>query len=72
MRQRGIVIDDIRRTVAHPDRVHPDADDPELTHALRRFYRRHGSVVLRVVYNHTVSPRRVVTAFFDRRAGRSP
>jgi hypothetical protein len=54
----------------HPDRVDPDPDDPSARHAMKRFHIAGGSMVLRVVYNHTVSPWRVVTAFFDRRGRR--
>lgn len=71
MRQRRVTIDQIRRALQHPDRTEPDADDPELEHAIKRFHRANGSAVLRVVYNHLASPWRVVTVFFDRRAGRT-
>jgi hypothetical protein len=40
-----------------------------LMHAVKRFHLRSGSLLLRVVYNDTVIPWRVVTVFFDR-AGR--
>jgi len=52
-------------TVDSPEATLRDARDPEITHALRRIPE-HGNRVLRVVYNHTVDPQRVVTAYFDR------
>jgi hypothetical protein len=70
MRQRGVTLEQIRQALQWPDRTEADGDDPDLTHALKRVRRGRGSAVLRVVYNHVVSPWRVVTVFFDRRAGR--
>jgi len=52
-------------TVHSPEATLRDARDSEITHALRRVPE-HGNRVLRVVYNHTVDPPRVVTAYFDR------
>jgi hypothetical protein len=56
----------IAQVLAHPDWTEPDAEDPELRHALARIPA-YGDRVLRVIYNETVSPWRIVTAFFDRR-----
>jgi hypothetical protein len=60
-------IDDawIKGVMRKPERVEADKTDPELRHALGRIAERDGRV-LRVVYNHTVTPVRVVTAYFDR------
>jgi hypothetical protein len=66
MAQRGIGVNQIAQTLAHPTRTELDREDPELRHAIRRFGRR----FLRVVYNHVVRPPRIVTAFFDRRLRR--
>jgi hypothetical protein len=68
MRQRGVPMDWVRRTLLRPDETGPDRQDNQLRHALKRFYHRGRgtSVVLRVVYNHVASPWRVVTVFFDR------
>jgi hypothetical protein len=66
IRQRGIGVRQIEQTLTKPDRTELDRADPEIRHAVRRF----GRVVLRVVYNHVVTPPRVVTAFFDRRLRR--
>lgn len=66
MAQRHISVAQIRRTLQHPNLRIPDTDDPELTHAIKRFHHRGGSVVLRVVYNARAKPWRIVTAFFER------
>jgi len=66
--QRGVNLDQIKRALGHPDRTEPDEDDPSVKHAIKRFHRRGGSVVLRVVYNYRTKPHRIVTAFFDRKA----
>ena len=49
----------------HPERTEPHASDPALRHALGRIAERDGRV-LRVIYNETVVPWRVVTIYFDR------
>ncbi len=48
----------------HPARIESDPDDSTLAHALRPIPER-GFRVLRVIYNETVDPVAVVTAFFD-------
>ena len=55
----------IERVLENPDRTEPGKFDPELTHALGRIPE-HGDRVLRVVYNASVDPPRIVTAYFDR------
>jgi len=45
--------------------VETTRQDTELTHALERISE-HGNRVLRVVYNASVEPYTVVTAYFDR------
>jgi hypothetical protein len=54
------------RVLRHPERTDADRDDPALTHALGRIVERDGRV-LRVVYNASVNPPRIVTVYFDRR-----
>ena len=49
-----------------PDRVEPDTRDAALRHALKAIAEMERRV-LRVVYNDSVKPPRVVTAHFDRR-----
>lgn len=48
----------------HPTRTENDPDDPTLAHALRPIPER-AFRVLRVIYNETLDPVTVVTAFFD-------
>ena len=70
MRQRGVELEHIQRALQHPDRNEPDPEDADLVHAMKRLYRPGGSVCLRVVYNQSAIPWRVVTAFFDQQGGR--
>ena len=56
----------IERTLAQPERIEPDRFDASLTHALARIGER-DQRVLRGVYNASMDPLRVVTAYFDRR-----
>src|SRR5689334_20851656 len=67
---RHISIEMIERTLRTADQRHPDRDDAELVHALKRFHFQNTSAILRVVYNATVTPWYVVTMFFDRRLSR--
>jgi hypothetical protein len=64
--ERGIDPAWVARALARPDRVVEDPSDPALRHALAAIPERDGRF-LRVVYNRTTDPWRVVTAFFDRR-----
>jgi hypothetical protein len=70
MRQRHISVEMVERALRAADQRHPDRDDVELMHAVKRFHFAHGSAVLRIVYNVTVTPWHVVTMFFDRRLSR--
>src|SRR5712692_8473803 len=54
------------RVLAKPDRIEADRFDAALTHALGRIAERDGRT-LRVVYNGSVNPPRIVTVYFDRR-----
>ena len=54
------------RVLTKPERTEPDRSDPTLTHALGRIAERDDRV-LRVVYNASVNPPRIVTVYFDRR-----
>ena len=64
LRRRKIAPEWIATTLDHPARTENDHDDPDLAHALRPIPER-GFRVLRIVYNETVEPVRVVTAYFD-------
>jgi hypothetical protein len=62
--RRKIQIDWIQRALEHPARIESDREDETLLHALypvpERSFR-----VLRVIYNETLDPAAVVTAYFD-------
>jgi hypothetical protein len=63
--ERGLDLTWIERVLRHPERTEADRDDPSLRHALVRIAERDDRV-LRVVYNETVTPWRIVTVYFDR------
>ncbi len=65
MRERRIDPTWITETLTEPMHTEPDADDPQLMHALRRIDA-FGSRVLRVIFNTNRVPVLVVTVFFDR------
>ena len=62
---REIPLEWVARVLAQPQSTEPDEVDPELRHALARISE-YGDRVLRVVYNETVAPWRIVTVYFDR------
>ena len=64
--KRKIEIAWIERALAAPDWKEVDASKPDLVHAFVRIAERNDRV-LRVVYNATVHPARVITVYFDRR-----
>lgn len=63
--RRQIPLEWIARVLANPQRTEADRTDPELSHALARIPE-YEDRVLRVVYNQTTSPWRIVTVYFDR------
>ena len=65
LRERDIPVEWVRRVLTHPHLRLPDAEDPDLLHALAPIAEREDRV-FRVVYNGTTDPWRVVTACFDR------
>jgi hypothetical protein len=56
----------IEMTLSAPDRHEVDVIDPSSSHALKRIAEMEDRV-LRVVYNTTTTPVRVISAYFDRR-----
>jgi hypothetical protein len=66
LQERGIELAWVTRVIRLPIRTHPDLLDPNALHALAKIPE-FGDRVLRVIYNPTVQPWRIVTAFFDRR-----
>jgi hypothetical protein len=65
LKERSIRSEWLERVLAQPEKTETDKQDPSLAHALGRISE-HGNRVLRVVYNPTVDPISVVTAYFDR------
>ena len=63
--RRGIQSDWIERTLDAPGRIEPDRRDPALVHHVRQI-EEFGGRALRVVFDPTVLPVRVVTVYFDR------
>jgi hypothetical protein len=69
--EREIELSWVERALTNPERTEPDRFDASLTHALVRIEER-DQRVLRVVYNASVHPLRVVTAYFDRQQRGKP
>jgi hypothetical protein len=65
MTERQIPVAWVERVLKGPERIEPDRVDPDLCHALGRIPERDDRI-LRVVYNKSTEPWRVVTAYFDR------
>lgn len=65
MAERQISLAWVERILMRPERIEPDRIDPDLRHALGLIPERDDRV-LRVVYNKSTEPWRVVTAYFDR------
>ncbi len=62
---REIQLEWVARVLAEPQRTELDREDPELRHALACIPE-YGDRVLRVVYNETTVPWRIITVYFDR------
>lgn len=63
--ERGIPVEWMERTLAHPELCERDPGDPHLDRRWRRIPE-HGDRVLRVVVDTTIDPPRVISVFFDR------
>ena len=63
--ERSIKREWLEKVLATPEKTESDKDDPALRHALGRIPEHEGRV-LRVVYNDSFKPVRIVTAYFDR------
>jgi hypothetical protein len=64
--QRGIDPDWITWAVREPELLEGDLRDPDVKHAFRRIPE-NDMRVLHVIYNERSEPRRVITAYFDRK-----
>jgi Domain of unknown function (DUF4258) len=56
----------IEQVLDSPEVVEADRDDPESMHHVGRI-KEHGDRALRVVFNKSVNPVRIVTVYFDRK-----
>ena len=65
MREREIRQEWLEAALSAPALRQPHEADPVLSYALLPIAERDGRV-LRVVYNHTIEPWKVVTVYFDR------
>ena len=65
MAERSINVEWLERVLSNPEKIEADGTDPNLQHALGRVAE-YGNRVLRVVYNGSANPVRVVTVYFDR------
>jgi len=65
VRERGIKKEWIDQVLSDPNKTEPDRIDPQLRHALLPIAE-HGNRVLRVIYNQSANPWRIVSVYFDR------
>lgn len=66
MSERNIQPEWVERALSSPQRDQEHESDPELRHALVTIPE-NGDRVLRVIYNATCNPIRVVSVYFDRK-----
>ena len=69
IQERRILAEWVGRVLSNPLKIENDKEDDNLRHALGRIAECEDRV-LRVVYNYSARPWLVVTAYFDRKAGR--
>ncbi len=65
LEERGIQIQWLERVLTSPERIEFDRIDPQLRHAIGAVAE-NGDRYLRVIYNGTATPWRIVTVYFDR------
>lgn len=66
MRQRGVEVEWIERALENPDRMERDPNDDQLRRVYKRIHDA-GDAVMRVVYNPSRSPVRIVTVLWEAR-----
>jgi Domain of unknown function (DUF4258) len=71
LKERGIQLQWLERILLNPVQQHMDLTDPALNHAIGPIAE-NGDRLLRIIYNDTVKPLRIVTAYFDRTLRKSP
>jgi hypothetical protein len=71
LKERGISAEWMERVLLSPERSEFDRADPELRHAIGPISER-GDRYLRVIYNSSTLPWRIVTLYFDRGLKRAP
>jgi len=64
--ERNISLEWIYRVLSNPQKTEPHPEDPELRYAWGTISES-GNRVLRVVYNETVNPWRIVSVYFERK-----
>lgn len=62
--KRKISIEWIQAALNDPDNTFPDAEDPQLMHAIKHIPEKNFKA-LRVIYNETVQPVTIVTVYFE-------
>jgi hypothetical protein len=63
--ERELSIEWIIATLNFPEKTEMDSNDIQLIHALKRIPE-YNHRVLRVIYNYTTTPKRIVITYFDR------
>ena len=64
LQQRGIKLEWITAALTTPDTTENDSEDDTLVHALKEIPEK-GFKRLRVIYNESIEPVTIVTAYFD-------
>ena len=64
LQQRGIKLEWISAALTFPDQTENDPEDGTLAHALKDIPEK-GFKRLRVIYNESIEPVTIVTAYFD-------
>ena len=63
--ERNIKLEWIEHTVSSPLKTELDASDIELEHVLAKI-QEYDNRILRVIYNKTTKPFKIITVYFDR------
>lgn len=66
LRKREILEEWVQRVLQQPQKIEADRLDPSLEHRMLPIVEKEDRV-LRIIVNRTVSPERIITAYFDRK-----